>query len=157
MRCSGLRQPLPARPRPASMNEADMILTKCRRETGSVHSLAPAGNSRSTHCRNSAVSANCSRLRQYLRPVSGSGQDGGIVFIVGALIRNPVRKRAKRLECAELAPALERDGGTKAGASSTHSKRFAPFRSQGLLSKLFSSMTRRARLQRFHVPLLHQL
>ena len=33
--------------------------------------------------------------------------------------------RAKRLECVELAPAVERDGVSKAGASSTHSKRFA--------------------------------
>src|SRR6266852_9746270 len=45
-----------------------MIFTKCRRETGSFHSLAPSGNSRSTHCRNSGVSANSSRLRQYVRP-----------------------------------------------------------------------------------------
>src|SRR6266849_3768141 len=33
--------------------------------------------------------------------------------------------RAKRLECAELAPAVERRGSLKAGASSAHSKRFA--------------------------------
>src|SRR6266852_2149107 len=34
---------------------------------------------------------------------------------------------AKRLECVELAPAVERRGSSKAGASSTHSKRFARF------------------------------
>src|SRR5713101_9443808 len=34
---------------------------------------------------------------------------------------------AKRLECVELAPAIERRGSLKAGASSTHSKRFAQF------------------------------
>src|SRR5437870_298416 len=33
--------------------------------------------------------------------------------------------RAERLECGELAPAPEQPGATKAGASSTHSKRFA--------------------------------
>src|SRR6266446_5180450 len=59
-----------------------MILTKCRREAGSAHSLASGGNSRSTHCRNSGVSAKSSRLRQYLRPDSGSGHVGGMVFIL---------------------------------------------------------------------------
>ena len=47
----------PSRPSPASRNEADMTLTKLRRDTGSFNSLAPAGNSRSTHWRNSGVSA----------------------------------------------------------------------------------------------------
>src|ERR1700677_3671167 len=76
---TGRRQPVA--PRPASRKEADMILTKARRENGSVNSLAPEGNSRSTHWRNSGVSASWSKLRQYFGPVSGSGQAGGIVFI----------------------------------------------------------------------------
>src|SRR6185437_6453852 len=67
---------------PASANEADMIFTKCRRVTGSDHSLAPVGNSRSNHWRNSGLAANSSRLRQYWRPVSGSGHFGGIVLLI---------------------------------------------------------------------------
>ena len=55
--------------------------TKLRRETPSSNSLAPTGNSRSSHSRNSGVSATSSRLRQYFGPVSGCGQGGGIVFI----------------------------------------------------------------------------
>src|SRR5712691_254054 len=38
---------------------------------------------------------------------------------------DPQANRAKRLECVELAPAVERRRSLKAGASSTHSKRFA--------------------------------
>src|SRR5258708_5273956 len=37
----------------------------------------------------------------------------------------PQPSRAKRLECVELAPAVECPGPSKAGASSTHSKRMA--------------------------------
>jgi hypothetical protein len=59
---TGRRQPVS--PTPASRNEADMIFMKCRRVTGSLISGAPAGNSFSTHCRNSGVSASSSRLRQ---------------------------------------------------------------------------------------------
>src|SRR5688572_18846283 len=59
-----------------------MILTKCRLETGSLNSLAPSGNSRSSHCLNSGVPSTWSRLRQYWRPVAGVGSFGGIVFIL---------------------------------------------------------------------------
>src|SRR5687768_6742413 len=76
---TGRRQPV--NPRPASAKLEAMILTKLRRVTGSASSLAPAGNSRSTHSRNSGVAAISSRLRQYFGPVSGYGQGGGIVFI----------------------------------------------------------------------------
>src|SRR3954452_20169110 len=80
--CStGLRQPVT--PTPASRKDADMILTKFRRETGSLHSPAAEGNSRSTQLLNSGVSASWSKLRQYFGPMSGSGQGGGIVFIGG--------------------------------------------------------------------------
>src|SRR6266550_9023993 len=95
--CSGRRHPLPARPNPPSRNDADMILTKCRRETGSAHSLASGGNSRSTHCRNSGVSDNSSRLRQYLRPDLGSGHVGGIVFILWSGSSVARRTRLQRL------------------------------------------------------------
>src|SRR5260370_13951929 len=37
----------------------------------------------------------------------------------------PQPNRAKRMECVELAPAVERRGSSKAGASSTHSIRSA--------------------------------
>src|SRR5258708_2186375 len=37
------------------------------------------------------------------------------------------RTARQRLECAELAPAVERYGSSKAGANSTHSIRFARF------------------------------
>src|SRR5260221_7282563 len=37
----------------------------------------------------------------------------------------PQLNHAERLECVELAPAVERRGSSKAGASSTHSKRSA--------------------------------
>src|SRR5688572_29153203 len=76
---TGRRQPVS--PRPARAKLEAMILTKCRRVTGSSNSLAPAGNSLSTHSRNSGVAATSSRLRQYFGPVSGCGHGGGIVFI----------------------------------------------------------------------------
>src|SRR6267378_4372830 len=52
---------------PIKANDADMILMKCRRETSSVSSLAPCGNSRCSQSLNSGVSASSSTLRQYWR------------------------------------------------------------------------------------------
>ena len=60
-----------------------MIFMKCRLVSGSSSSPAPAGNSFSTHCRNSGVSANSSRLRQYCGPVFGFEFVEGIAFIGG--------------------------------------------------------------------------
>ncbi len=42
--------------------------------------------------------------------------------------------RAKRLECVELAPAVEHRRSLKAGANSTHSKRFATKEAQEFLA-----------------------
>ena len=53
---------------PASANDAAMIFRNCRRFGASVHSDAPAGNSRCSHSLNSGVSAAASRLRQYCGP-----------------------------------------------------------------------------------------
>src|SRR6266446_5458350 len=43
----------------------------------------------------------------------------------GIILTKQQPNRAKRLECAELAPAVESDEASKAGASSTHSRGFA--------------------------------
>ena len=64
-----------------------MIFIKCRRVTGSLSSLAPAGNSRSTHCRNSGVPASSSRLRQYLGPLAAVKEEAS--FIGGRQNRFP--------------------------------------------------------------------
>src|SRR3954464_14010886 len=76
---TGRRQPV--KPRPAKAKLEAITFTKFRRVTGSINSLAPGGNSRSTHSWNSGVAATSSRLRQYFGPVSGYGHFGGIVFI----------------------------------------------------------------------------
>ena len=70
---SGLRQLF--NPKPASAIEAPINLRKLRRDTSSpVSSAAPAGNSRSNQSRNSGVSLNSPRLRQYCFPVcDGAG------------------------------------------------------------------------------------
>src|SRR6266852_870751 len=46
----------------------------------------------------------------------------------------PHPNRAKRLECAELAPAFNDLRRSKAGASSAHSKRFATTNAPGILA-----------------------
>src|SRR6187455_3332093 len=77
---TGLRQPV--RPTPANAKLDAMIFMNVRRvEASAANSLAPDGNSRPSHSRNSGVSATSSRLRQYFGPVSGCGHGGGIVFI----------------------------------------------------------------------------
>ena len=59
-----------------------MILSIVRRELPSSTAAASSGNSRSTHWRNSGVSASWSRLRQYWGPVAGAGFAAGVLFSV---------------------------------------------------------------------------
>src|SRR3569833_739805 len=89
---TGRRQPVS--PTPASAKLEAMIFTKLRRETPSSSSLAFAGNSRSSHVRNSGVSETSSRLRQYFGPVSGGGQVGGIVLLIGLSVARGTRLRS---------------------------------------------------------------
>src|ERR1043165_2519888 len=90
MYTTGRRQPV--NPTPANAKLEAMSFTKFRRETPSGDSLSPSRNSRSSHSRNSGVSATSSRLRQYFGPVSGYGQVGGIVLLI--LYSLPVTSRA---------------------------------------------------------------
>src|SRR5213075_401941 len=82
-RCSSGRRQL-VRPIPASAIDAPINFKKSRRDHSSPFSSAePGGNSRSNHCRNSGVSFNSPRLRQYFVPVDGSGGWWKICFIGG--------------------------------------------------------------------------
>src|SRR5438876_12221131 len=72
-RCNSGRRQL-VTPKPASATDAPINFKKLRRDHSSpFNCAAPDGNSRSSQARNSGVSLSSAALRQYWRPLFGSG------------------------------------------------------------------------------------
>src|ERR1043166_2504529 len=120
---SGLRQLVG--PTPASAIDAPISFRKSRRDhSSSLSSEAPAGNSRSSHSRNSGVSLSSCKLRQYFLPVSGSGGCCNTRFMISSGERTRLACTARRL--------AERTGSAAIGQKFGRGRRNGDARSRGL-------------------------